>query len=112
MRSGEGDDAREQLASLATTLQLSALSDDAVRALADRAGLSDRADAITSKTRGHTLFVVEALRALADAGAGDDPASPQLPVPRSLRDAVTERARRCGPDVEELCERRLSSDRR
>jgi DNA-binding SARP family transcriptional activator len=102
IRTGEGDDAREQLDALATTLELPALTDDAVRALADRAGLSDQADAITAKTRGHTLFVVEALRALADAAGGEDPASPKLPVPRSLRDAVTERARRCGPDVEEL----------
>ena len=83
-------------------MQLTGLDDTAIRALADRAGLLDRAEAITAMTRGHTLFVVEAVRALADAVDPGGPVSSHIAVPASLRDAVTGRARRCGPDVDEL----------
>ena len=46
-----------------------------------------------SGPRGHTLFVVEVLRALTSGDAG---------VPESLRTAVLARVRRAGPPVETL----------
>jgi DNA-binding SARP family transcriptional activator len=101
IREHEADYAQEQLAPLATTIELAGLSDEAIKTLADKAGLADRAAAITSLTRGHTLFVIESMRSLAD---GPDPGDDvrQLAIPQSLRDAVTGRAHRCGADVEEL----------
>ena len=102
IRADESDYVNEQLAALATTMQLAGLDDSAIRALAGRAGLLDRAEAITAMTRGHTLFVVEAVRALAEAVDPGGPVPSHIAVPASLRDVVTGRARRCGPDVDEL----------
>jgi class 3 adenylate cyclase/DNA-binding SARP family transcriptional activator len=99
-RSGEAGDATDLLRPVATTIELEPLSDDAVRTLARRAGLGAHAEAIQAMTRGHTLFVLEALRALGDAGGAD--ASGPLPIPTSLRDAIVARARRAGEDVDEL----------
>jgi tetratricopeptide (TPR) repeat protein len=57
---------------------------------AGQAGLADR---ILRQTRGHTLFVVEVLQALADGDSG---------LPESLRGAVQARARRLGAEAEQL----------
>ena len=57
---------------------------------AGQAGLADR---ILRQTRGHTLFVVEVLRALAEGDHG---------LPESLRSAVQARVRRLGPEAEHL----------
>jgi len=51
---------------------------------------------VQERTRGHTLFAVESLRAAAEGG-GD-----QAAVPATLRDAVLGRVRRAGPEVETL----------
>jgi hypothetical protein len=63
----------------------------AVASLAAEAGLSEQAESIIGRTRGHALFVVETLRALTAGNAG---------VPVSLEAAVLARVRRAGPSVE------------
>src|SRR5262249_3366662 len=66
---------------------------DAVAQLARAAGQDELAGRILERTRGHTLFVVEVLRALASGEQG---------VPESLRTAVQARVHRAGPPVETL----------
>ena len=81
------------LAPVARRVEVGPLSADAVSQLARAAGQGELADRIMKQTRGHTLFVVEVLRALASGDAG---------VPESLRTAVQARVRRAGPPVEAL----------
>ena len=81
------------LAPVARRVELGPLGPDAVGQLARAAGQGGLADRILERTRGHTLFVVEVLRALASGDAG---------VPESLRTAVQARVRRAGPAVEAL----------
>ncbi len=81
------------LAPVARRVEVGPLSPDAVSQLARAAGQGELADHILEQTRGHTLFVVEVLRALASGDAG---------VPESLRTAVQARVRRAGPPVEAL----------
>jgi DNA-binding SARP family transcriptional activator len=101
-RTDDADAVVEHLGSVSTAVELSALPDEAIRLLSDRAGVPDRPDEVPLMTRRHTLFVVQALRALADAGDPTGPLAHGVGLPPSLRAAVTARARRCGPDVEEL----------
>ncbi len=95
LRAEEADEALEQLGSVAAVVELGPLPESAVVELATRMGLHDRAPEVLSLTRGHTLFVVEALRALTE-----DADSQAMPV--SLQAAVVARARRCGPGAEEM----------
>ena len=81
------------LAAVASRVDLGPLGADAVGQLARQAGQAGLADRILRQTRGHTLFVVEVLRALADGGSG---------LPESLRSAVQARARRLGAEAEQL----------
>ena len=81
------------LAAVASRVDLGPLGADAVGQLARKAGQADLADRILRQTRGHTLFVVEVLQALADGGSG---------LPESLRSAVQARARRLGAEAEQL----------
>ena len=81
------------LAPLATRLEVGPLSAAAVSELAGQAGRGELADSIQQRTRGHTLFVVEVLRALAAGDAG---------VPESLRSAVQARVRRTGSATDAL----------
>jgi tetratricopeptide (TPR) repeat protein len=69
------------------------LGADAVGRLARRAGQGELAGPILQRTGGHTLFVVEVLRALAAGDTG---------VPGSLRDAVQARLHRTGTAAETL----------
>lgn len=87
-----------ELETVAVRIDLGPLPPEAIRSLARDAGTPDSADAVIRMTRGHTLFVVEALRELADR----DPSQPagELPVPQSLRSAIETRVRRCGEEVE------------
>jgi tetratricopeptide (TPR) repeat protein len=78
------------LADVAGRVEVGPLGADAVGKLAGQAGLADR---ILRQTRGHTLFVVEVLRALAEVDGG---------LPESLRSAVQGRTRRLGADAERL----------
>ena len=81
------------LAPLASRVELGPLDAVAVGQLARAAGQGDLADHIQQRTRGHTLFVVEVLQALAAGNAG---------VPGSLRSAVQARVRRTGTAAEAL----------
>ncbi len=81
------------LAPVARRVEVGPLGPDAVAELARQAGHSELADRILEQTRGHTLFVVEVLGALASGEQG---------VPESLRTAVQARVRRAGPPVEAL----------
>jgi DNA-binding SARP family transcriptional activator/tetratricopeptide (TPR) repeat protein len=81
------------LAPVATRVEVGPLGPAAVGELARVAGRGELADSILERTRGHTLFVVEVLRALASGDPG---------VPASLRSAVQARVRRAGPAVESL----------
>jgi DNA-binding SARP family transcriptional activator/tetratricopeptide (TPR) repeat protein len=81
------------LAPVVRRVEVGPLGPDAVGQLARAAGQGQLADCILSQTRGHTLFVVEVLRALTSGDTG---------VPESLRTAVQARVRRAGPPVEAL----------
>jgi len=81
------------LAAVASRVELGPLGADAVGQLARQAGQAGLADRILRQTRGHTLFVVEVLQALADGDSG---------LPESLRGAVQARARRLGAQAEQL----------
>ena len=81
------------LAPVARRVEVGPLGPHAVGELARAAGQAELADRILEQTRGHTLFVVEVLRALTSGDAG---------VPESLRTAVQARVRRAGPPVEAL----------
>lgn len=78
----------------AVVLELGPLTERAVAQLAANAGRAGLADDLVRLTGGHTLFVLEALRA-ADEGGG-------VIIPESLRAAVTARVGRCGAEVEDL----------
>ena len=81
------------LAPVARRVEVGPLDAHAVAQLARAAGRDELAGRILERTRGHTLFVVEVLRALANGEEG---------VPESLRTAVQARVRRAGPPVETL----------
>ncbi|MGH3197305.1 MAG: ATP-binding protein [Streptosporangiaceae bacterium] len=81
------------LAPVARRVEAGPLGPEAVGQLARAAGQGELTGRILERTRGHTLFVVEVLRALASGDAG---------VPESLRTAVQARVRRAGPPVEAL----------
>ena len=81
------------LAPVATRVELGPLGPAAVAQLAREAGQEGLAETILRRTRGHTLFVVEVVRALAAGDAG---------VPESLRSAVQARVRRTGAAAESV----------
>ena len=81
------------LAPVAARVEIGPLGPEAVRQLAQAAGQAGLADSILERTRGHTLFVVEVLRALTSGDIG---------VPESLRSAVQARVRRVGTAGEAL----------
>ena len=78
---------------VAVRIDLGPLAPAAVEQLAREAGQGTHVADILQRTRGHTLFVVEVLRALR---GGDDG------VPSSLREAVQARVRRAGGPIEAL----------
>src|SRR5207253_1877539 len=83
---------------VAERLEVGPLQDAAVTSLAHLMGAPELADRILKVSRGHPLFVVEALRAFAES-PGEAAATP---LPESLREAVLSRVHRTGPEVEEL----------
>ena len=93
VRDGEGLRALATLAPVARTMELGALDTAAITRLATAAGQADHAEQIERRTRGHTLFVVESLRALAAGDPG---------VPETLRAGVLTRVQRAGASAEEL----------
>ena len=93
VRAEHDQQAGTTLASVATRVEVGPLGPAAVERLAHEAGQGALAGAILQRTRGHTLFVVEVLRALAGGDTG---------VPESLRSAVQARVRQAGPATETL----------
>lgn len=93
VRSEEGATALDRLVEVAHRVDVGPLGADAVALLASRAGVPRQAEDILLRTRGHTLFVVESLRALAAGERG---------VPETLRAAVLARLRHVGEDVERV----------
>jgi DNA-binding SARP family transcriptional activator/predicted ATPase len=81
------------LAPVASRVEVGPLDAHAVGQLAQAAGHGELAGRILERTRGHTLFVVEVLRALAGSDTG---------VPESLRTAVQARVQRTGAATEAL----------
>src|SRR5262249_43239305 len=81
----ENADVGAALAAVAGRVEVGPLGSEAVGQLASQAGQAALADRILRQTRGHTLFVVEVLQALAEGDSG---------LPESLRRAVQARARR------------------
>ena len=81
------------LTAVASRVEVGPLGAAAVEQLAGRAGQAGLADRILRQTRGHTLFVVEVLRALAEGDSG---------LPDSLASAVQARVRRLGSEAEQL----------
>jgi DNA-binding SARP family transcriptional activator/tetratricopeptide (TPR) repeat protein len=71
-------------------IDLGALPDSAVHAMAAAAGQDAHAAAIVERTRGHAFSVVEMLRALAAGERG---------VPATVREAVLQRVTRSGEDA-------------
>ena len=96
VRAEESGEVLDTLGELATRRDIGPLPESAVRELARRSGAAELAGQIMARTRGHSLYVVESLRALAEQPAGGPV------VPDSLRAAVVARIRRAGPEVEEL----------
>lgn len=98
VRAEESGEVLGQLGELARVIELGPLTETAVGELARAMGAPGMAAPVARMTGGHTLYAVEALRAVVEAGAGE-----RLPrVPESLRAAVLTRVRRAGPEVEEL----------
>jgi DNA-binding SARP family transcriptional activator len=100
LRLEEGDEALGYLRDVSRKVEIGPLPPDAVSELARRMGSADLSESILARTGGHTLFVLEILRAIAE-GSGSS-GEGEAPVPESLRDAVLTRTGRAGPDVEEF----------
>ena len=95
VQSDRGSQVEAQLGARAVAVHLGPLSEAAVGQLAREAGHPDIAAELVRLTKGHTLFVLEALHAVSEPGIG-------LTIPASLRSAVTARVARCGSDVEDF----------
>ena len=93
VRAENDADTSAALTAVASRVEVGPLGAAAVEQLAGQAGRAGLADRILRQTRGHTLFVVEVLRALAEGDSG---------LPESLRSAVQARVRRLGPEAEHL----------
>ena len=90
LRASEGAAALRTLADVAERVDLGPLAPTDVDELARAAGHGDRAAEISRRTGGHALYVTQVLEDLATGGEGR---------PASLRTAVLDRLRRCGPDA-------------
>ena len=95
LREDEGHEAELHLQDVSEAIDVGPLSNDAVGQLATAAGAPNMTSRILARTSGHTLFVVETLRALVE---GAD----QSEVPESLLAAVLGRVERTGAHCEEL----------
>ncbi|GIH73901.1 ATP-binding protein [Planobispora longispora] len=93
VRAEEGRHVLDLLGEVAEQVEVGPLDPAAVARLAAAAGHAELAGQIGERTRGHPLFVVETLRALAAGESG---------IPASLRTSVLARVRRAGEPAEEL----------
>ena len=98
LRVEEGAPVLEHVRDVSERLELGPLPDEAVAELAARLGAAEVAESVMARTRGHTLFVVEMLRALAEGGRDVE----EVGVPESLKETVLARVHRVGSDVEEF----------
>jgi DNA-binding SARP family transcriptional activator len=94
LRVEEAKRALGTLTDVSERVDVGPLSPAAVHQLARSMGATALADRLHERTRGHTLFVVEVLRAV---GTSD---GTEIPLPDSLREAVVERVERAGTEVE------------
>jgi DNA-binding SARP family transcriptional activator len=101
LRSEHDQQVGAALAAVASRLEVGPLGRAAVGQLAREAGQSALAGPILERTRGHTLFVVEVLRALA-AGDVSLAQGAEGIMPESLRSAVQARVRQAGAATESL----------
>jgi DNA-binding SARP family transcriptional activator/tetratricopeptide (TPR) repeat protein len=99
VRAEHDGDIGSTLGPVATRVEVGPLSAAAVGQLARAAGHGGLAGPILQRTRGHTLFVVEVLRALSGGVRWEGEAGG---VPESLRSAVQARVRRTGAGAETL----------
>jgi DNA-binding SARP family transcriptional activator len=104
VRAEQDQQVGDALAPLATRVEVGPLGPAAVGQLAREAGQSALAGSILQRTGGHTLFVVEVLRALAagNAGPAQGVLGSEAILPESLRSAVQARVRQTGPATETL----------
>ncbi|HEV7897272.1 MAG TPA: AAA family ATPase [Planosporangium sp.] len=93
VRTPQGDATLEALADAAVRLDVGPLSPAAVTRWAADAGSAEFAADLRDRTRGHPLFVLEALHALATG---------ETAVPESLAAAVLARVRRVDEDTEHV----------
>jgi DNA-binding SARP family transcriptional activator/tetratricopeptide (TPR) repeat protein len=91
----EGPAVAERLGDRVRRIALGPLDAASVESLAAAAGLSARGSQVMARTAGHTLSVVECLRALADGDTG---------VPASLSAAVLARVARLGAETRSVVE--------
>jgi DNA-binding SARP family transcriptional activator len=91
VRAENSADIGAMLEAVAVPMEVGPLDHDAVAKLASDAGQGSLTGDILHRTRGHTLFVVEVLRALRSGEEG---------VPSSLRATVVSRVHRAGAPVE------------
>ncbi|MGQ0607420.1 MAG: ATP-binding protein [Chloroflexota bacterium] len=99
VRPEEGEAQLDQLDDVARRVSLDTLPAEAIAQLARGSGLTRLAKRIHALSGGHPLYAIELIRALSDqAGASGE----ALPMPESLREAVTGRSRRAGDDVDEF----------
>ncbi len=85
----------ERLGERVTQVRLGPLGTEAVDALAAAAGLGNRSEQVMARTAGHTLSVVESLRALSSGETG---------VPGSLAQGVLARVDRLGTECRSVVE--------
>ncbi len=95
IRAEEGQETLDQIRDVAHVVELGPLGAEAVDDLARAMGAPGLGRRVRALTRGHTLFAVEAIRALRE-GAREDA------VPETLREAVLARLRRADATVEPL----------
>ncbi|MDP9068198.1 MAG: AAA family ATPase, partial [Actinomycetota bacterium] len=95
MRSEEASDVVGQVVEIGDAVALEPLREEAVASLARQAKATALATDLMRKTAGHTLFVVEALRAIVESGEART-----IPIPDSLRHAVVARTKRLGAETE------------
>ncbi|HZC28934.1 MAG TPA: AAA family ATPase, partial [Gaiellaceae bacterium] len=97
-RRDEGREHLDLLGTLAELIEVGPLDAAAVTVLAEAMGAAHLGESVYAKTRGHALYVVEALRAATERSGDLD----RGVVPDTLQAAVLNHVRRCGPQVETL----------
>ena len=98
VRVDAGAEALDQLTSVIDRIDLGPLPPAAVAELAASLGIGASAGAVLTRTRGHTLYALEALREVKVAAGPKE----LVTIPQSLMDVTLARLRRVGAAVERL----------